>query len=92
MIVIVASSTDPPNNNSSSAPQRIEWFASDDDISLCRIKGKSADQCQNYIKVLKWINTDNSLFLCGTNAYRPRCRTYALSVSKQAAKTNNRSF
>jgi len=47
---------------------------------MCRMKGKSADQCQNYIRVLK-LQTPETLFVCGTNAYKPRCRTYLITVS-----------
>lgn len=47
---------------------------------MCRVKGKSADQCQNYIRVLK-LQRPESLIVCGTNAYRPRCRTYLITVS-----------
>lgn len=47
---------------------------------MCRVKGKSVEQCQNYIRVLK-LQAPDSLFVCGTNAYKPKCRTYAITVS-----------
>lgn len=60
--------------------QRLEWPPSEDDAHMCRVKGKSSDQCQNYIRVLK-LQAPNMLFVCGTNAYKPRCRTYLVTVS-----------
>ncbi|CAL4159472.1 unnamed protein product [Meganyctiphanes norvegica] len=43
---------------------------------MCFNKGKSEDDCQNYIRVL--VKEDNEVFLiCGTNAYKPLCRQYS---------------
>lgn len=49
-------------------------------MKLCRMKGKSMEQCQNYIRVLK-LAEPNELLVCGTNAYKPLCRKYAIAVS-----------
>uniref|UniRef100_A0A3Q2XNG7 Sema domain, transmembrane domain (TM), and cytoplasmic domain, (semaphorin) 6Ca n=1 Tax=Hippocampus comes TaxID=109280 RepID=A0A3Q2XNG7_HIPCM len=38
-------------------------------------KGKRADECYNYIKVLV-PRDDETLFVCGTNAFNPACRNY----------------
>ncbi|XP_013772370.1 semaphorin-1A-like isoform X3 [Limulus polyphemus] len=55
--------------------KRLEWYSSDDDIHVCRVKGKSEEECQNYIRVLA-LKSNNVLFVCGTNAYKPVCRDY----------------
>ncbi|XP_067003213.2 semaphorin-1A isoform X3 [Anabrus simplex] len=55
--------------------QRIEWHSSGAHRELCYLKGKSEDDCQNYIRVLAKI-ADNRLLICGTNAYKPLCRHY----------------
>uniref|UniRef100_A0A8B9RGJ3 Semaphorin 6A n=1 Tax=Astyanax mexicanus TaxID=7994 RepID=A0A8B9RGJ3_ASTMX len=39
------------------------------------MKGKHKDECHNFIKVLLQQN-DDTLFVCGTNAFNPSCRTY----------------
>lgn len=52
----------------------------EEDVRMCKVKGKSAEQCQNYIRVLK-LQAPDTLFVCGTNAYKPKCRTYAITVS-----------
>lgn len=52
---------------------------------MCRVKGKSPDQCQNYIRALK-LQAPNMLFVCGTNAYKPRCRTYLVTVSTSSSR------
>jgi semaphorin 6 len=57
--------------------QRIEWHSSEADRELCYSEGKSVDDCQNYIRVLAKI-AENRLLVCGTNAYKPRCRHYLL--------------
>ena len=56
--------------------QRIEWSSRDRDTELCLVKGKSEDDCNNYIRVLAKVDSDQ-LLVCGTNAYNPRCRNYA---------------
>lgn len=55
--------------------QRIEWHSSGAHRELCYLKGKSEDDCQNYIRVLAKI-AENSVLICGTNAYKPLCRHY----------------
>ena len=42
---------------------------------MCKYKGKSEDACQNYIKVLAKLGDDRVL-VCGTNAFKPKCRSY----------------
>ena len=56
--------------------KRIEWSSSHRDRELCLVKGKSNDDCNNYIRVLAKVDEDE-LLICGTNAYNPRCRNYA---------------
>lgn len=47
---------------------------------MCKIKGKSVEACQNYIMVVKRPRPD-MLLVCGTNAYKPKCRHYKIEVS-----------
>lgn len=56
--------------------QRIVWFSKQTDSSTCFTKGKSADECQNYIRVLAK-EGEGKFLVCGTNAYKPLCRHYA---------------
>nr|CAD7195797.1 unnamed protein product [Timema douglasi] len=58
--------------------QRIEWHSSGAHRELCYLKGKSEDDCQNYVRVLAKI-APNKLLICGTNAYKPLCRHYHFS-------------
>ena len=58
--------------------QRVEWDSKERDSELCLVKGKSQDDCQNYIRVLANVN-DGELLVCGTNSYNPRCRNYVRS-------------
>ncbi|XP_059474068.1 semaphorin-1A-like isoform X2 [Neocloeon triangulifer] len=56
---------------------RIEWPANAAHRELCSLKGKSEDDCQNYIRILAKID-ERRLLICGTNAYKPLCRNYRL--------------
>ncbi|XP_055340182.1 semaphorin-1A-like isoform X2 [Paramacrobiotus metropolitanus] len=56
--------------------QRLEWFSSTQDIETCTIKGKSSEECQNYIRVLMKKPATEQMLICGTNAYNPKCRDY----------------
>ncbi|XP_023230473.1 semaphorin-1A-like [Centruroides sculpturatus] len=55
--------------------KRLEWYAGENDINMCKVKGKSEDECQNYIRVLAKISED-TILVCGTNAFKPLCRHY----------------
>uniref|UniRef100_A0A147BRA6 Semaphorin-1A n=2 Tax=Ixodes ricinus TaxID=34613 RepID=A0A147BRA6_IXORI len=55
--------------------KKLEWFAKSDDIKMCKLKGKTEEDCQNYIRVLAR-KSETVIFVCGTNAYKPRCRDY----------------
>lgn len=55
--------------------QRITWNSRERDTELCLVKGKSEDDCNNYIRVLAKTSS-NQLLVCGTNSYNPRCRYY----------------
>ena len=63
---------------SENVEQRIEWNSRHRDTELCLVKGKSEDDCNNYIRVLAR-QGDKSLLVCGTNSYSPRCRSYEMN-------------
>ena len=58
-----------------SLQQRLEWSSSEDDIRMCKYKGKSEENCQNFVKILAKLGDDRVL-VCGTNAFKPKCRIY----------------
>ncbi|CAG9581459.1 unnamed protein product [Danaus chrysippus] len=60
---------------SENVEQRIEWQSTVAHRELCLIKGKSADDCQNYLRVAT--RAHGRLLVCGTNAFKPMCRRYA---------------
>uniref|UniRef100_A0A672MFG0 Sema domain-containing protein n=1 Tax=Sinocyclocheilus grahami TaxID=75366 RepID=A0A672MFG0_SINGR len=55
--------------------KKLTWKSRQADVDTCRMKGKHKDECHNFIKVLLQ-QSDDSLFVCGTNAFNPSCRTY----------------
>ncbi|KAM3611143.1 uncharacterized protein V6R79_014141 [Siganus canaliculatus] len=55
------------------------WKSRQGDVDTCRMKGKHKDECHNFIKVLLQQNED-TLFVCGTNAFNPACRTYKMDT------------
>ncbi|CAG7826149.1 unnamed protein product, partial [Allacma fusca] len=58
--------------------QKLEWYSEEEDVQMCITKGKEMENCQNYIRVLNVVGPGRIL-VCGTNAYKPRCRHYQLS-------------
>ncbi|KAK9497889.1 hypothetical protein O3M35_003793 [Rhynocoris fuscipes] len=61
--------------------QRIEWSPTGAHRELCYLKGKSEEDCQNYIRVGAKLDEDH-LLICGTNAYKPLCRHYKFQEGK----------
>ncbi|CAL4126343.1 unnamed protein product [Meganyctiphanes norvegica] len=55
--------------------QRLVWNSQYQDSITCFNKGKSQDECQNYIRVLT-MKEDGIYLVCGTNAFKPLCREY----------------
>ncbi|KAL0851129.1 hypothetical protein ABMA28_006995 [Loxostege sticticalis] len=60
---------------SENVEQRLEWQSTDAHRELCQLKGKSADECQNFPRVAA--RAHGRLLVCGTNAFKPLCRRYA---------------
>jgi len=54
---------------------RIDWPPEPRDHELCLIKGKSKEQCQNFIRVIAKMD-ETRILICGTHAFKPRCRHY----------------
>ncbi|OXB83638.1 UNVERIFIED_CONTAM: hypothetical protein H355_015286 [Colinus virginianus] len=63
----------------SSEPWKLTWKSRQADVDTCRMKGKHKDECHNFIKVLLKRNED-TLFICGTNAFNPSCRNYKMDT------------
>ncbi|XP_041642780.1 semaphorin-6A isoform X2 [Cheilinus undulatus] len=67
--------TDSANSDEIFFSKKMTWKSRQADVDTCRMKGKHKDECHNFIKVLLQQNND-TLFVCGTNAFNPSCRTY----------------
>lgn len=52
------------------------WNSDPNDIQMCQLKQKTPEECQNYIRVIINKGKDRHM-ICGTNAFRPLCRTYS---------------
>ncbi|XP_069082826.1 semaphorin-6A isoform X3 [Pleurodeles waltl] len=59
--------------------KKLTWKSKQPDVDTCRMKGKHKDECHNFIKVLLKRN-DDTLFVCGTNAFNPSCRNYKMDT------------
>ncbi|XP_069481658.1 semaphorin-6A isoform X11 [Ambystoma mexicanum] len=59
--------------------KKLTWKSKQLDVDTCRMKGKHKDECHNFIKVLLKRN-DDTLFVCGTNAFNPSCRNYKMDT------------
>ncbi|KAF3857167.1 hypothetical protein F7725_009026 [Dissostichus mawsoni] len=58
---------------SAEAVDATEWAPDEDTKRSCQSKGKSEEECQNYVRVL--LISGMTLFTCGTNAFTPVCMT-----------------
>ncbi|KAF7660822.1 hypothetical protein LDENG_00274600 [Lucifuga dentata] len=71
--------TDTANSDEIFFSKKLTWKSRQADVDTCRMKGKHKDECHNFIKVLLQQN-DDTLFVCGTNAFNPSCRTYKMDT------------
>uniref|UniRef100_A0A8C8J0X8 Sema domain-containing protein n=1 Tax=Oncorhynchus tshawytscha TaxID=74940 RepID=A0A8C8J0X8_ONCTS len=71
--------TDTVNSEEIFFNKKLTWKSRQADVDTCRMKGKHKDECHNFIKVLLQQN-DDTLFVCGTNAFNPSCRTYKMDT------------
>lgn len=69
------------SNLTENRSQRIVWPPTGAHRELCYLKGKSEEDCHNYIRVGAKIDEDK-LLICGTNAYKPLCRHYKFNDGK----------
>ncbi|XP_034720686.1 semaphorin-5B-like [Etheostoma cragini] len=67
--------------------QATEWAPDEDTKRSCQSKGKSEEECQNYIRVL--LISGTTLFTCGTNAFTPVCVTRQIGNISQVLDTVN---
>lgn len=51
----------------------IDWSSSEAHHQICTLKGKTEDDCQNYIRML-FYTAPGKMLVCGTNSYKPYCR------------------
>ncbi|XP_016043110.2 semaphorin-6A isoform X2 [Erinaceus europaeus] len=66
---------DTPHTEEIYCSKKLTWKSRQTDVDTCRMKGKHKDECHNFIKVLLKKN-DDTLFVCGTNAFNPSCKNY----------------
>ncbi|XP_042277832.1 semaphorin-6A isoform X2 [Thunnus albacares] len=71
--------TETANSDEIFFSKKMTWKSRQADVDTCRMKGKHKDECHNFIKVLLQQN-DDTLFVCGTNAFNPSCRSYKMDT------------
>ncbi|XP_062853202.1 semaphorin-5B [Trichomycterus rosablanca] len=67
--------------------QGTEWGVDEDTQRSCRSKGRTEDECQNYVRVL--LQTASHIFSCGTNAFSPVCTSRSVSDLSDVIETVN---
>ncbi|XP_060723445.1 semaphorin-5B isoform X1 [Tachysurus vachellii] len=67
--------------------QGMECGVDEDTRRSCRSKGKTEDECQNYMRVL--LLSGSRLFSCGTNAFAPICTVRSASDLAHVIETVN---
>ncbi|XP_056274128.1 semaphorin-6A isoform X2 [Pseudoliparis swirei] len=76
---IYAVDMDTANSDEIFFNKKLTWKSRQADVDTCRMKGKHKDECHNFIKVVLQQNED-TLFVCGTNAFNPSCRPFKLDT------------
>ncbi|XP_043852455.1 semaphorin-5B isoform X2 [Dromiciops gliroides] len=67
--------------------QATEWSSNEETRRSCQSKGKTEEECQNYVRVL--IVSGRKVFTCGTNAFSPVCSSrQAGNLSRTIEKIN----
>ncbi|XP_028908464.1 semaphorin-6B isoform X2 [Ornithorhynchus anatinus] len=59
--------------------RKLTWRSNQNDINICRMKGKQEAECRNFVKVLL-VRNASTLFVCGSNAFNPICANYSLDT------------
>ncbi|XP_073660269.1 semaphorin-5B isoform X2 [Tursiops truncatus] len=67
--------------------QATEWASNEDTRRSCQSKGKTEEECQNYVRVL--IVTGRKVFMCGTNAFSPVCSSRQVGNLSQTVEKIN---
>nr|XP_049610539.1 semaphorin-5B isoform X3 [Syngnathus scovelli] len=67
--------------------QATEWTPDEVTMHSCKSKGKSEEECQNYVRVL--LLSGRTLVTCGTNAFTPVCTTRQIDNISQVLDTVN---
>uniref|UniRef100_S4RH13 Sema domain-containing protein n=1 Tax=Petromyzon marinus TaxID=7757 RepID=S4RH13_PETMA len=70
-----------------SISQATEWSCTETTKSSCFSKGKSEEECHNYVRVL--LVRGSRLFSCGTNAFSPICTDRTLGNMNRVLDTIN---
>ncbi|KAM5191866.1 semaphorin-6A isoform 4-T4 [Mantella aurantiaca] len=70
---------DTPHSDEIYFNKKLTWKSKQPDVDTCRMKGKHKDECHNFIKVLLK-RDEETLFVCGTNAFNPACRNYRMDT------------
>uniref|UniRef100_A0A0K0DTL2 Sema domain-containing protein n=1 Tax=Strongyloides stercoralis TaxID=6248 RepID=A0A0K0DTL2_STRER len=60
------------------------WISSKKDQDECIMKGRSNEECHNYIRVLSPESFSNRTLICGTNSFKPKCRVIDGSMKEEA--------
>ncbi|CAN0385634.1 unnamed protein product [Lampetra planeri] len=51
--------------------EAVEWAGDNDTRRSCHDRGKTAEDCQNHVRVM--LVAQETMFVCGTNAFSPLC-------------------
>ncbi|XP_071371801.1 semaphorin-4D isoform X2 [Centroberyx affinis] len=67
---------------------KVQWTVAETPMTMCTLKGKSKEDCLNYIRVLQVLD-DKRLYVCGTHAFQPQCDYLSLSDFSLAGRAED---
>ncbi|KAM8862029.1 semaphorin-3D isoform 1-T2 [Synchiropus picturatus] len=69
-------------DNLAKGPRKIHWPASRDRVNMCKLAGKNANECANFVRVLHNYNATR-VYACGTGAFHPSCAFIEVTGHRQ---------
>uniref|UniRef100_A0A5S6QKT5 Sema domain-containing protein n=1 Tax=Trichuris muris TaxID=70415 RepID=A0A5S6QKT5_TRIMR len=69
--------------------ERLDLPASSANIDNCQMKGRPAELCRNYIRVLAAEPNGQQVLVCGTDAFKPSCSVRQMDDLRKATALSN---
>nr|XP_057922372.1 semaphorin-4F [Doryrhamphus excisus] len=66
-------------NKLTETPRTVVWDVPQEGRNICMMKGKTEEDCRNYILLLEFHSDGQHIYVCGTYAFDPKCAFLEMS-------------